>query len=411
MRTTRLAVVLACIGFVTSCTRHKAEPAPAATETAVSPARAPEPETIKIGQTMAYSGPASAYGTIGRAEAAYIKKINDEGGVNGRKLQFISLDDGYSPPKTVEQTRRLVEQDEVALVFNSVGTAANSAVHQYMNNKKVPQLFVSTGATKWGDPQGHPWTIGLNPTYQLEGRTYASHILATQPKAKIAVLYQNDDYGKDLLKGLRDGLGTHADMIVKTESYEVSDATIDSQIASLQASKANVFVDITTPKFAAQAVRRIHDVGWKPVHYLNQVGASIASVLRPAGTDKAIGAFTIAYVKDPTDTQYENDPAMQHFKQFMKTYYPDGDPDDGSNAYGFMAAQVLIQVLKQCGQDVSKENIMRQATNIKDFEPELVLPGVRINTSPTDFFPYDQVQTARFNGKNWQPQGNVVHVD
>lgn len=406
---------MGCISWFACSEPKPTESAPAqeppATETGVSPATAPTPEAIRIGQTMPYSGPASAYSTIGRTQAAYFKKVNDEGGIQNRKLDLQSLDDAYSPPKTVEHVRKLVEQDHVLFVYGSVGTATNSAVHKYLNSKKVPQLFVSTGATKWGDPKNYPWTIGFNPTYQLEGQTYAKHILAHHPKAKIAVLYQNDDYGKDLLKGLRDGLGDKASMIVKEATYEVSDATIDSQLATLQASKATVFVDITTPKFAAQAVRRAYDSGWKPIHYLNQVGASIAAVLKPAGVEKAVGAFTIGYYKDPTDEQYENDPEMQRYKQFMKSYYPEGDVNDGINAYAYMSAQTMVQVLKQCGTDITSENIMRQATNLKDFAPELVLPGVLINTAPTDFFTFDQVQISRFDGKSWKSQGESIKVD
>jgi len=411
MRVLRLALVLSSIGVVAGCSRDKPVQSNTQTETQVAPATAATPQVIKIGQTMPYSGPASAYGTIGRLQAAYFKKVNDEGGIGGRQLQLISLDDGYSPPKAVEQVRRLVEQDNVALVFNSVGTAANSAVHKYLNTKQVPQLFVSSGATKWGDPQNFPWTIGFNPTYQLEGRTYANHILAHSPGQKIAVLYQDDDYGKDLLKGLRDGLGKHANKIVAEASYQVTDPTIDSQIATLQASKATVFVNIATPKFAAQAVRRVHDIGWKPVHYLNQVGASIASVIKPAGPEKAVGALTIAYFMDPTDPQYDGNEQMQRYKQFVKKYYPEGDPDEGTNVYAYVAAQVLVQVLKQCGTDFSATNLMRQAANIKDFTPDLLLPGIRVNTSPTDFFLFDQIQIARFNGKNWEAFGEVVAVD
>jgi ABC-type branched-subunit amino acid transport system substrate-binding protein len=409
MRASRLAVGLVCASFVVACSK----PQPPADQTAApleanKPAAAAASEDIKVGQTMPYSGPASAYGTIGRVEAAYFKKINDDGGVNGRKLQLLSLDDAYSPPKAVEQTRKLVEQEHVLFMFNSVGTANNTAVHKYLNTKQVPQLFVSSGATKWGDPQNFPWTMGLNPTYQLEGKTYAKHILANSPKAKIAVLYQNDDYGKDLLKGLKDGLGDKVNMIVREATYEVSDATIDSQIATLQSSKANTFVDITTPKFAAQAVRRIYDSGWKPTHYLNQNGASISSVLIPAGAEKAIGALTIGYFKDPTDAQFDNDPQMQRFREFMKKYYPEGDANDGTNVYGYIAAQAIVQVLKQCGSDLSAQNVMRQAENLKDFAPELLLPGVTMNTSPTDFFPFDQVQVARFNGKNWVASGQPL---
>jgi branched-chain amino acid transport system substrate-binding protein len=415
MRDSRLAVVLGPVVVLGSllslismgaCGEKPAAPAPEAENAPAKQEEAkPEPaaEEIKIGQTMPYSGPASAYATIGRVEGAYFKKINEEGGINGKKLNLISLDDGYSPPKTVEQTRKLVEQEQVVFVFNSVGTAANSAVQKYLNTKQVPQLFVATGATKWGDPANFPWTIGFNPTYQLEGKTYAEHILATKPKAKIAVLYQNDDYGKDLLQGLKDGLGDKAKkMIISEATYEISDPTIDSQIVSLRGSKADTFVNITTPKFAAQAIRKVHDIGWKPTHYLNQVGASIATVLKPAGVENAVGALTVGYFKDATDPQYDNDPEMQRFKAFMKKYYPDGDPNDGSNTYGYIAAQVAVQVLKQCGSDVSSKNVMAQATSLKDFVPELVLPGLSLGTSAKDFFPFDKLQMVRFNGQNWK---------
>jgi branched-chain amino acid transport system substrate-binding protein len=411
MRDSRLAVVLAYFVVLigSACGEKPAEnPAPAAPEPG-APAKPeeakPEPAAaeIKIGQTMPYSGPASAYGTIGRVEGAYFKKINEAGGINGKKLTLISLDDGYSPPKTVEQTRKLVEQENVVFVFNSVGTAANSAVQKYLNTKQVPQLFVATGATKWGDPEHFPWTIGFNPTYQLEGKTYAEHILATKPKAKIAVLYQNDDYGKDLLEGLKEGLGDKAKkMIIAEASYEVSDPTIDSQIVTLRGSKADTFVNITTPKFAAQSIRKVHDIGWKPTHYLNQVGASIASVLKPAGVENAVGALTVGYFKDVTDSQYENDADVKAFKAFMKQYYPEGDPNDGSNTYGYIAAQVAVQVLKQCEGDFSSKNVMKQATNLKEFTPELVLPGISITTSEKDFFPFDKLTMVRFNGQNWK---------
>ena len=404
MRRTRLAVALMCLGYVSSCSKPAAEsnsPPPGETQAPLAAPEKKEAEEIKIGQTMPYSGPASAYATIGRVSAAYFKKVNEAGGVNGRKLNLLSVDDAYAPPKTVEQVRKLVEQDGVLLMFNSLGTATNTAVQKYLNMKHVPQLFISSGATKWGDPKNFPWTMGFNPTYQLEGKTYASHILANAPKAKIAVLYQNDDYGKDMLKGLKDGLGAQAKQIVAEATYEVTDTTIDSQLATLQASKATVFVNITTPKFAAMAVRRIHDSGWKPKHYLNQSGASIAAVLKPAGPEKAVGAFTIGYFKDPTDSQYDNDPDMQRYKEFLKKYYPEGDPNDGSNAYGYIAAQAIVQVLKQCGSELTPENVMKQAASLKDFVPELLLPGVSMNTGPDDFFPFDQVNIARFNGKNW----------
>ena len=410
MRTIRLAVALMCVGSWSACSKPAAEqpgqPGETPEETAAAPEKK-EAEEIKIGQTMPYSGPASAYGTIGKVSAAYFKKVNEEGGVNGRKLNLLSLDDSYAPPKTVEQTRKLVEQDGVLLMFNSLGTATNTAVQKYLNTKHVPQLFISTGATKWGDPKQFPWTMALNPTYQLEGKTYAAHILANSPKAKIAVLYQNDDYGKDLLKGLEDGLGAAAKQIVARSTYEVTDTTIDSQLATLQASKATVFVNISTPKFAAMAVRRIHDSGWKPKHYLNQSGASIAAVLKPAGPDKAIGALTIGYFKDPTDSQYDNDPDMQRYKEFLKKYYPEGDPNDGSNAYGYIAAQAIVQVLKQCGTELTPENVMKQAASLKDFKPELLLPGVAMNTGADDFFPFDQVNIAKFNGKNWVAENDA----
>ena len=412
MRESRLAVFLAFFVVLGSgaCGEKPAEtPAAAPAPEPGAPAKPeeakPEPAAaeIKIGQTMPYSGPASAYGTIGRVEAAYFKKINEAGGINGKKLNLISLDDGYSPPKTVEQTRKLVEQEQVVFVFNSVGTAANSAVQKYLNTKQIPQLFVATGASKWDDKANFPWTIGLNPAYQLEGRTYAEHILATKPKGKIAVLYQNDDYGKDLLEGLKAGLGDKGKkMIVAEATYEVSDPTIDSQIVTLRGSKADVFVNITTPKFAAQSIRKVHDIGWKPVHYLNQVGASIASVLKPAGVENAVGALTVGYFKDSTDPQYDSDPEMQRFKAFMKQYYPEGDPGDGSNTYGYIAAQIAVQVLKQCEGDFSSKNVMKQATSLKNFVPELVLPGIALNTSDTDFQPFDKLQMVRFNGQNWK---------
>ncbi|MFO1268847.1 MAG: ABC transporter substrate-binding protein [Rubrivivax sp.] len=364
---------------------------------------------IKIGQTMPYSGPASAYGTIGKVEAAYFRKINDEGGINGRKVNFISLDDGYSPPKTVEMVRRLVEQDEVLLLFNTLGTPSNTAIHKYMNGKKVPQLFVATGATKWNDPKGNPWTMGWQPNYQTETTIYAKHILATRPNAKIAVLYQNDDYGKDYLKGLEDGLGDKAKaMIVARASYETSDPTVDSQVVQLQASGADVFVNITTPKFAAQAIRKAYDIGWKAVQYLNNVSASVGSVLTPAGLEKSVGLITAQYGKDPTDPQWANDPGMNEWRAFMAKYYPEGDAKDASNVYGYGAARTLVQVLKQCGDNLTRENVMKQAASLKDFDPGTSLPGIKINTSATDFAPIQAVQLARFDGKTWVLFGQVI---
>ena len=364
---------------------------------------------LRIGQTMPYSGPASAYGTIGKVEAAYFRKINDEGGINGRKINFVTLDDGYSPPKAVEMVRKLVEQDEALLVFQTLGTAVNTAIQKYLNAKKVPQLFVATGATKWNDPQGNPWTMGWQPNYQTETTIYARHILKEKPNAKIGVLYQNDDYGKDYLKGLKDGLGDKASkMIVAEVSYEVSEPTVDSQIVQLQGSGADVFVNITTPKFAAQAIRKAFDIGWKPVHYLNNVSSSTASVLTPAGLDKSVGVISSAYIKDPTDPQWANDPAIVEWAAFMKKYYPDGSLTDNFNVYGYTVAQTLVQVLKQCGDDLTRENVMRQAANLKGFAPATLLPGIRINTTPSDFAPIEAVQLMRFDGKSWVRFGEVI---
>jgi branched-chain amino acid transport system substrate-binding protein len=366
---------------------------------------------IKIGQTMPYSGPASAYGTIGKVEAAYFKKINDEGGINGRKINLITLDDGYSPPKTVEMTRRLVEQDEVLLVFQSLGTAHNSAVQKYLNTKKVPQLFIATGATRWNDPQGNPWTMGWQPNYQTETTIYAKHILKEKPNAKIGVLYQNDDYGKDYLKGLKDGLGDKAKMIVAEVSYEVSDPTIDSQIVQLQGSGADVLVNITTPKFAAQAIRKAYDIGWKPLHYLNNVSIAVGSVLTPAGLDKSVGLISTAYFKDPTDTQWASDASIAEWTAFMKKYYPDGSLIDATNVYGYTVAQTMVQVLKQCGDNLTRENVMKQAASLKDFAPNTLLPGIKINTSAKDFAPIEGVQLMKFDGKSWVRFGDVINAD
>jgi branched-chain amino acid transport system substrate-binding protein len=364
---------------------------------------------IRIGNTNPYSGPASAYGTIGRSEAAYFRMINDQGGINGRKINFISLDDAYSPPRTVEQVRRLVEQEEVLFLFQSLGTPSNTAIHKYMNAKKVPQLFVATGATKWGDPQGFPWTIGWQPNYQTEAHLYAKYLLQNKPGTRIAVLYQNDDYGKDYLKGFHDGLGKQVDkMIAKEVSYEVTDPTVESQIVTLQASGADSLFIVATPKFAAQAIRKAYDVGWKPLTFVNNVSTSIAAVLEPAGLEKSVGLVTALYFRDPNDPQWANDPAMKEWQGWMKKYYPDGNLNDGFNVFGYLVAQTLIQVLKQCGDDLTRENVMRQAGNLKDLVLPMLLPGIRINTSPTDFYPIEQVQLARFDGKRWVLFGEVL---
>jgi branched-chain amino acid transport system substrate-binding protein len=366
---------------------------------------------IKIGQTMPYSGPASAYGVIGKTEAAYFKMINDNGGINGRKINFISLDDGYSPPKTVEMARRLVEQEEVLFLLNTLGTPPNSAIHKYMNIKKVPHLFLATGASKWNDPKNFPWTMGFNPNYHSEGKLYAQEILRTKPNAKVAVLFQNDDYGKDYLQGFREGLGAKAKaMIVAEASYEVTDPTVDSQIVTLQGSGADTFFNITTPKFAAQAIRKVADIGWKPTHYLNQVSASIGSVLKPAGLDKSVGLISMQYVKDPTDPTWKDDAAMKDYFVFLKKYAPDVGLDDGNAAYGYAVAQLTMQVLKQAGDNLTRENIMKQAASLKQYQVPMVITGILADTSANDFAPFQTMQLARFDGKTWVPFGKPVDV-
>jgi ABC-type branched-subunit amino acid transport system substrate-binding protein len=364
---------------------------------------------IKIGSTNPYSGPASAYGTIGRATAAYFQMINDQGGVNGRRISFTSLDDGYSPPRTVEQIRKLVEQEQVLMLAATLGTPTNTAIHRYVNARKVPHIFVNTGATKWGDPQHFPWTMGFNLNYQSEGQIYARYILDNKPDAKIAILYQNDDYGKDYVKGLKDGLGDKANrMIVAEASYEVTDPTIDSQIVTLQGSGADTFFNVTTPKFAAQAIRKAYDIGWKPLHILNNVSASVGSVLTPAGLDKSVGLITALYWKDPADPQWKNDPGMKAYAAWFKKYYPEGEIKDAFNVSGYLIAQGVVQVLKQCGDDLSRENVMREMANIKDVQMDMMLPGIKWNTSPTDFFLIESGQLARFDGKEWVLFGKVI---
>ena len=364
---------------------------------------------IKIGQTMPYSGPASSYGAIGKAELAYFKKINDEGGINGRMLNLLSLDDGYSPPKTVEQIRRLVEQDQVAFIFQSLGTPSNSAIQKYLNDHKVPQLFVATGATKWNDPKNFPWTMGWQPNYQTEGHIYAKYLLTNKPDAKIAILFQNDDYGKDYVKGLKDGLGDKADkMVVKEESYETSDPTVDSQIVSLQASGADAFLNATTPKFAAQAIRKAFDIGWKPLHFLNNVSISVGSVLKPAGLEKSTGVITADYRKDPTDPHWKDDAGYKQWLAFMQKYMPDADLADNDHPYGMMAAMTMAQVLKQCGSDLSRENIMKEAANLKELELPMLLPGIKLNTTADNFAPIKQMQLQRFTGTTWELFGDVL---
>jgi branched-chain amino acid transport system substrate-binding protein len=364
---------------------------------------------IRIGNTNPYSGPASAYGMIGKSIAAYFRMVNEQGGINGRKINFISYDDGYSPPRTVEMVRKLVEQDQVLFVFQTLGTPSNTAIHKYMNMKKVPQMHVATGATKWNDPKNHPWTMGWQPNYQTEGQVYARHILQTKPDAKIGILFQNDDYGKDYVKGLKDGLGAKAkSMIVAEVSYEVSEPTVDSQIVQLQSSGANVFFNVATPKFAAQAIRKIHDIGWKPVHYLNNVSTSVGSVLTPAGLDKSVGLITTAYLKDPTDTRWQEDAAVKQWMEFMKKYHTEGNVNDSFNIYGYTVASTLHQVLKQAGDNLTRDNIMRQAASMKDHRVDTLLPRILISTSKEDYAPIEAVQLQRFNGKQWELFGDVI---
>jgi branched-chain amino acid transport system substrate-binding protein len=366
---------------------------------------------IKIGQTIPYSGPASAYGVQGQCQLAYFKMINEQGGINGRKLRLISLDDGYSPPKTVEQTRKLVEQEEVLFTFNSLGTPTNAAVQKYLNTKGVPQLFVSTGASRWGDPEHFPWTMGWAPTYRAEGIVYGKYILKNIPDAKIAVLYQNDDFGKDFLNGFKNGLGEAGQkLIVKEVTYEPSDPTIDSQIVTLQSSGADVFFNIATSKFAAQAIRKVADIDWRPTHFLNSTAGSIAATLAPAGLDKSVGLITSIYIKDINDPAYAGAPDVKFYLDFMKKYVPEGAVNDGGYAYALAVASTLMQVLKQCGDDLTRENIMRQAANLHDLEVPMLVPGIRINTSPTRFYPVNQEQMARFDGKSWVRFGDLMNA-
>jgi branched-chain amino acid transport system substrate-binding protein len=365
---------------------------------------------IKIGQTMPYSGPASAYGTLGRTHAAYFKKINDEGGINGRKVTFITLDDGYAPPKTVEMVRRLVEQDEVLLMFGMLGTASNSAVHRYLNAKQIPQLFINAGASKFSDPKNFPWTLAYTQTYSVEAQIYAKHIVATKPEAKIAVLYQNDDFGKDYLSGLKEGLGARSRQIVAELSYEVTDPTVDSQIVALKASGADVLLNIATPKFAAMTIRRVYDVGWKPQHYVIGPASYIQSVLVPAGVEKAIGVITATSGMDPLDPQWDNDPGMTGYRAFMKKYYPDGDASDLLNTSAYNEAILMAQVLRECGDNLTRENVMHHAANRKEFRLPLSIPGTVFSTSPDDYRLIKTLQMRRFDGHRYVPISDMIRI-
>ncbi len=362
---------------------------------------------IKIGNINPYSGPASAYGTIGKTIAAYFTKVNAEGGINGRKVNFVTYDDGYSPPKAVEQARKLVESDEVLFIFQSLGTPSNTAIQKYMNSKKVPQLFVATGATKWGDYKHFPWTMGWQPNYQSESRIYTKYLMEHHPNAKIAILYQNDDYGKDYVKGLKDGLGGKLQIVAEVP-YETTDPTVDSQIINLKASGADVFFNVTTPKFAAQAIRKMAEIGWKPLHLLNNVSTSVGSVLKPAGLEASQGLVSTAYLKDPTDPTWKNDVAYKEWLAFMEKWYPEGDRTSGFTVYGYSVTQSLVGVLKQCGDELTRANVMKQAANIKNQELGMLLPGIKVNTGPNDFFPIKQMQMMRFKGESWELFGPVM---
>jgi branched-chain amino acid transport system substrate-binding protein len=368
---------------------------------------------IKIGNIMPYSGPLSVYAQIGRTEAAFFSKVNAEGGVNGRKITFITYDDAFNPSKTVEQARKLVESDEVLLIFQSLGTPTNNAIRQYMNQKKVPQLFVANGATQFGDWKGYPWTMGWQPTFQTEGRIYAKYILQNLPLGKIGILYQNDDSGRDYVKGLKDGLGVDAAkrMIVAELSYDPSQPTVDSEIVTLKTSGADIFFNESTAKFAAQAIRKAAEIGWKPVQFLASISNSVGSVLKPAGIENSKGILSTVFIKDPTDPIWKNDPAIMEWAAFMDTYFPEGDKTSLFGVYGYVLGQTLVQVLKQCGDELTRANVMRQAANLKDFEPRLLLPGIKINTSRTDYFPVEQMQMTRFNGEHSELFGPIVDGD
>jgi branched-chain amino acid transport system substrate-binding protein len=364
---------------------------------------------IKIGNINPYSGPASAYGLIGKTIGAYFNKVNAEGGINGRKITYITYDDAYSPPRAVEQVRKLVESDEVLLVFQPLGTPGNTAIQKYMNSKKVPQMFVATGATKWNDPKGNPWTIGWQPNYQSEGRIYAQYVLKNHPNGKIGILYQNDDYGKDYVKGLKDGLGDKAKtMIISELPYETADPTVDSQIINLKASGADVFFNVTTPKFAAQAIKKAHEIGWQPVHLLNNVSNSVGSVLRPAGLEASKGLLSTGYTKDPTDPAWNNDAGKKEWLAFMDKYFPDGDKNSSFTVYGYTVAQTLVEVLKNAKDDLTRANVMKQAASLKNLSHPMLLPGITINTSATDFAPIKQMQMQKFNGERWELFGPIM---
>jgi len=367
---------------------------------------------IKIGNIVPYSGPVSSYGVVGKTAAAYFTMINDQGGINGRKINFLTYDDAYSPPKTVEQARKLVESDEVLFLFATLGTPTNSAIQKYLNSKRVPQLFVGSGASKWNNPKEFPWTIGFQPNNQSEGRIYAKYILQEKPNGRIAVMYQNDDYGKDYLKGLKEGLGAKAaSMIVVEDSYETSEPTIDSHIVKFKSTNADIFVNISISKFAAQSIKKMAEIGWKPLHILNNPAASVGSVMKPAGFENGQDIVSAAYAKDANDPQWNNDPGMMRLSAFLAKYYPDGNRLDAAIVSTYGVAQTMVQVLKQCGDNLTRENVMKQAASLKDFSPDTLLPGIKVNTSATDFAPVKQLQMMRFKGERWQLFGDVLSSD
>ena len=367
---------------------------------------------IKIGNIMPYSGPASAYGIIGKTEEAYFKMINEAGGVNGRKISFISYDDGYSPPKAVEQTRKLIESDEVLLIFNALGTPSQTAVQKYHNAKKVPQLFVATGASKWNDPKDFPWTMGFQPSYRVEARIFAKYILKEKPNAKVAIFYANDDFGKDYLAGIKDIFGSKAsNLIVAEESYETTEPSIDSHIVKLKGTGADVFVNISTPKFAAQAIKKMAELEWKPTHVLTDVSVSIGAVMKPAGLEASEGILSAQYMKDASDPQWKDDEGMKKFMAFIDKYMPGANVADLNLAYGYAAAQTMVQVLKQCGDDLTRENVMKQAASLKDFAPDTLIPGIKVSTSPTDFGPIEQLKMMQFKGGKWELFGDIISAE
>lgn len=366
---------------------------------------------IKIGNIMPYSGPASAYAAIGKAEEAYFNKVNAEGGVNGRKIKFISYDDAYSPPKTVEQARKLVESDNVLLIFGSLGTSTNGAIRKYMNEKKVPQLFVASGASKWNDPKRYPWTMGWQPSYASEAKIYAKYIMKEKPDAKIGVLYQNDDFGKDYLNGLKDGLGAKASMIVMEESYDTSEPAIDEHVVKLKAAGADVFISIATPKFAAQAIKKVAEINWHPMHIISNVSTSVGGVIEPAGFEISQGILSASYIKDGSDPQWNADEGMKKFYNFIAQYNPKANKLDAGVVFGYAAAQTMTKVLQMCGDNLTRDNIMKQAASLKDFEPDTLLPGIKINTAPDNFAPIEQLQMMRFEGKTWELFGDIISSD